>query len=86
MAGNSNENKSEKPELRPKPRLSQQQLDDLFERRKSLRKISSSTATTEVTTVVTLRRARRAIRPEITVLYSQILILDHCFYSKYLLM
>ena len=54
-----------KPELRPKPRLSQQQLDDLLERRKSLRKISTSTVET---TVVTLRRTRRAVRPEITVL------------------
>ena len=65
---------SSKPELRPKPRLSQQQLDDLLERRKSLRKISTST--TEVTTVVTLRRTRRAVRPEITVLHSM------CFYTK----
>ena len=86
MAGNSNENKSEKPELRPKPRLSQQQLDDLFERRKSLRKISSSTATTEVTTVVTLRRARRAIRPEITVLFTDLDLGSLLLQQIYLLM
>ena len=67
-----------KPELRPKPRLSQQQLDDLLERRKSLRKISTSTEVT-ATTVVTLRRTRRAVRPEITVLHSQ------CFYSEYMM-
>ena len=67
MAGDSNErSEDKKPELRPKPRLSQQQLDDIFERRKSLR---NSTEVTTTTTVVTLRRTRRAVgQPEVTVL------------------